>query len=212
LKNSITAIVVISFVSLLSSAAFADPMTYNGVGLNGVVTTHAPGLLADNLSVYAGQELVQYHGINYLAYCVDLNQYSASSDVTMMPVTSLPRGEQVAFLYNTYGLQAATGRQAAAVGVAIWELVAETGPTLDAGSGYFHITDNANAIADANVLLANLPTHYNNPIMPFVLHSTSAQDFVVGSWAIPEPATLALLAIGGLLFVRKGARKHLPPR
>ena len=207
MKNKVSAIAVV--LLMLSSLASADWMNYNGVGLNEIVTTHSPGLLADGLTVYAGQEYVNFDGNNYIGYCVDLNHYSTSADVIVKPVTEYAggvRGREIAYLFNTYASGVTTGSQAAALGVAIWELVAETTSTLDVTSGYFYITGNDGVAADANVLLADADNHslYSVLNMPVVFYSPTAQSFVVaGENDIPEPATMSLLALGSLVILRR---------
>jgi hypothetical protein len=190
----------VATICLVAPLASADYVTYNGVGLNEVVTTHCAGLLADNLSVQAGQEKVTYDGINYNGYCVDLNQYAASSNMTAVSAMALPNGKALSYLFTTYASTVTTNAQAAALGVAIWELVAETSSTLDATNGYFYITGNNSVALAANVLLASIPTgDYSLPYIPTVIQSPCTQDFIIGAaMDVPEPATMSLLALGGV--------------
>ena len=202
---SLAILLAVAVLGLFSPDARADIMYYNGMGLNQVVTLHAPGLLGDNLSVYAGQNRLNYQGQDLLGYCVDLNHYAVTADMAQEPVTSLPRGQQVAYLFDTYASQVTTSRQAAALAVAIWELVAETQSTLSATSGYFYITGNSTAASDADALLAGLPTTYTSPSNLEVLYSNSAQCFLVDlpSVTAPEPATVSLLVLGGVALMTR---------
>lgn len=206
LMLSIAALAAI--LTVLPSVAFGGVMSYEGVGLNEVATLHAAGFMADNLTVYAGQERVNYNGVDYLGYCVDLNHYAATADVTAIPVTALPHGQQVAYLFNTYAPEVTTPRQASALAVAVWELVSESSPDLNALTGSFNVSSNPDIAAAANLLLADLPASYSASNMPMVLYSQNAQAFVVaGQPAVPEPATLAVLLGGGLLALGR-RRRH----
>lgn len=206
------AILCVATVCLIALPASADLLTYNGVALNETVTTHCRGLLADNMTVNAGQEKMQFRGIDYLGYCVDVNQYAGSADMTPVSALDVHNGQALAYLFSTYAPLVTTNAQAAALGVAIWEVVTETGHTFDATSGYFYITGNSSIASAANTLLASIPTgNYGLPYGPTVLQSSTAQDFVIDmgfSAPIPEPATMTLLAIGsaGMLIRR---RRHV---
>ena len=207
--------IMITLACVLTLCAFtplasADWMNFNGVALNETVTIHAAGTLADNLTVYAGQEKVNFRGVDYLVYCVDTNHYAASADMTVKPVTSVNNGDKVAFLFNTYAPGVTTNLQAAALGVALWEVINETSPTFNANSGYFSITGNTDVATAANVLLASMPTHYDTTNYPSILFNPTAQSFVVGisNTPVPEPATMAMVVIGGAgMLLRRSRRK-----
>lgn len=193
-------------VLAISPSAWGSLMTYNGVALSQTVQTHAPGKLADGLTTYAGQELITFENVNYKAYCVDLNQYAATAQATAVPLnlTSFNNQWQLAYLFDTYAAGVTTDLQAAALGTAIWEVLTEpNGGAFDVTDTYsqFWITGNNSVAAAANALLASLPANYTPTVWPVVLQSATAQDFI-----IPEPATLALLGVGGLVLLRSRRR------
>jgi hypothetical protein len=205
---AITVVATLAVTSRVVSPASASMLNYIGVGPNEVVTTHAHGLLADNLSVYAGAENLSLGGVSMTGYCVDLNQYAGSGAVDVLPVSAVHNGNLVAYLLNTYGPTATTNRSAAALGVAIWEVVNETGTTFDATTGYFFITGNAGVATDANALLATLPTSYSGGNGVAILHSDIVQDFAVPMGiGAPEPAALCLLAAGAMAITRRRRRQ-----
>jgi hypothetical protein len=204
-KNALTLLALSALATLLCAPAQADFMNYNGMGLSEVVRLHAAGTLANNLSVYAGQNRLTFAGNDVLGYCVDINQYSGSGNVTVDSVASLPHGNDIAYLLNTYAPAVATNHDAAVLAVAIWEVLSETSSTFSATSGYFSISDNASVAADANTMLAAIPANYQPSVWPAVLHSDSIQDMAILTYA-PEPASLALLAVGGLAMMRKKGR------
>ena len=191
----------------LASIACADYMTFNGVGLNEIVRIHAAGTLADNLSVYAGQEKVRFLDTDLLAYCVDINQYSGSGEVTVGSVADLPHGNYIAYLLDTYAPNVATNHDAAVLGASIWEVLSEPTTDFDLSSGYFTISDNPGVLADANAMLASIPRNYQPTVWPVVLHSDSVQDMAISpSCGVPEPVTISLLGLGGAAILWRKRR------
>jgi hypothetical protein len=145
---------------------------------------------------------------------VDADHYSGNGDVTERSVLSLHNGQKIAYLYDTYVPQIHTAVDAAAVQVAIWELLYETpGTTFSAGSGRFYITGNDTVRNAANTLLTNLPATYTPVASLTVLDAATAQDMLIGSFGhdspTPEPATMALILVAVPFVVRRYRRTAL---
>lgn len=162
--------------------------------------------LADNLSVYAGQSKIHFQDTDFLAYCVDINQYSGSGDVTVGWVADLPHGNYIAYLMNTYASNVATNHDAAVLAASIWEVLSEPTTNFDLSSGYFTITDNPGVVTDADAILAGIPLDYQPTSWPSVLHSDSLQDMAVLTYGVPEPATIGLLILGGAAMLGRTRR------
>jgi hypothetical protein len=194
--SKLTVVVVFCALAAWINNAGASYMTYEGLGLKSNVKLHAAGTLADGLTIPAGQLKVRLEGTEYLGYCVDLNQYAGSGDVTVLGLDSLRNGDLVGYLYDTYAQDVDTGLEAAALGVAIWEVLYETSGAFNAGDGYLWISNNADVLAQANVLLEALPDHFIADDYIRVLNSPRVQDVVV-----PEPTTIAVLGLGGAGFL-----------
>jgi hypothetical protein len=205
MRNALALLALVAVTALLCCPAQADWMNYNGMGLCEVVRLHAPGTLGNNLSVYAGQNRLHYAGNDFLGYCVDINQYSGSGNVTVDSVASLPHGNDIAYLLNTYAPAVDTNHEAAVLAVAVWEVLSETSSTFNATSGYFYITDNASVAADANTMLATIPANYQPVAWPALLHSDCVQDMAVLTYA-PEPTTIGLMAMGGVAMAWRSRR------
>ncbi len=198
-KITIT-LVALATVAATSSFALASEMTYNGMQNTRNVKLHASGMLADGLTVRAGQTKVAWEGQNYLGYCVDVDHFVGTSDVTPISIYDVHNGHLAAYLFNTYGSEADTSLEASALSVAIWEVINEVdAETFGVGlnDGYFYISNNSTVTAAANALLQTLPETYLPVPEPIVLHSDSKQDIMIQG-QIPEPATMSLLALGGL--------------
>jgi hypothetical protein len=186
----------VSFL-LVASTASANVMTYDDLGLSSPVMLHAAGLLADGKTLRAGQYHFTYEGVPYYAFCVDIDHYAGTSQVTEEAITFLRNGEKVAYLYETFMPEIETGIDAAALAVSLWEVIYEEDQNdFDAGDGYLYITNNPAVLAAANDMLADVPDSYQPVTSLTVLDSECKQDMLIGSLGkIPEPATLALLAL-----------------
>lgn len=208
LKNAVNLIVAAALIASLAPIVHADFMTDNGMGLNETVRLHAAGTLADNLSVYAGQNKINFQGHDFLGYCVDITQYAGSADVTVNSVANLPHGSAIAYLLNTYAANVATNHDAAVLAVSIWEVLSETTTSFNVSGGYFTVTDNPGVVADANVMLAGIPTNYQPANWPSVLHSDCVQDMAVLTYGTPEPATIGLLSLGAVGMLWRTRRER----
>jgi hypothetical protein len=201
-KKNLPILVAAVTIVATSSFALASPMTYHGMGLARNVKIHSSGALADGLTVRAGQARITWNDEDYLAYCVDIDHYIGSADVTPMSSLTLNNGDLAAYLFNTYAADVDDSLSAAALGVALWEVINETEGTFDvsADAGSFYISRNNNVTLAANDLLATLPDSYVPDPDPIVLHSESKQDVMIRGedQPVPEPATMAMLALGGL--------------
>jgi len=200
--NRLNAPVLFAAMILLLAAfpAHAEMMLYDGIGLAAQVKFHGEGLYADGKTVWAGQYRITFQDAPYNAYCVDADQTSGSSEVTVAGLDVLRNGDLVGFLYETYADSVQTGADAGALAVAIWEVLYETDDTFDAGEGYFHITNNSSVRNAANLLLETLPDAYDPNMKLAVLCSDRHQDMLIATAGeIPEPATLCLFMAGGVL-------------
>ncbi len=203
LRNLSLSLVILA-IAAVPAVSSASMMQYKGTGLTENVKIHAEGALANNRLVKAGQLRVQWEGEDYLGYCVDINQWVGTTEVTPVSYDTLAGGEFAAYLFETYSMQASDRTTAAALGVAIWEVVNETSGTYDVDDGYFRISRNARVSSAANAMLASMPDSYDPVIDPIVLSSETHQDVMVhGFNEIPEPATMALITLGSTLLLRR---------
>ena len=93
---------VILSLCLIAPTVSADVMTFNGTELVSNVKLHAPGLPSDGRTVPAGLYSYTYQGAQLAAFCVDLGQYAATTEVSEQDISFLRNGDMVAFLYETY--------------------------------------------------------------------------------------------------------------
>ena len=203
MKNTtLLAITALLTLSGFAGSALAHDVTYHGLSLKKTVKIYAPGHLAHDKTVYAGMNSITWNGTDYDAWCVDIDQYAGNMDVSVHNTDSLPNGDILACLLNTNIGDVDTNLEAAALAVAIWEVLNES-PTngFDVTSGAFYIYTNSNdgsAVAPAaqallDGLFCDAATASPKPI---VLKSDCKQDMMIT--AVPEPATAAVLGLGGL--------------
>lgn len=206
MKSTLLALGV-SLLALPATQAQAAVLYFEGDGTNEIVTLHTPYAISDNVESYAGQELISFEGQEYVSWCVDLTKATGTGTAVEVSSAGYPHANWLAYLYWTYAPEATTPLKAAALQTAIWEVLTETSPTLDALSGTFWISGN-DAVADAaNALLATLPPENWQPgEYPMILQSDSVQNLM-----IPEPATATLAAAGlALLLSRRRVGRRRP--
>ena len=210
IRKSMMTVAVVVILVMGCHVASASIMTYKGIGLHSNVTLHAAGSPADGRRVSAGQYLISYEGTDYASYCVDIYHYLGSGEVTELPIDSLNNGDLVAFLFETYSEDVQDNIDAAALGVAIWEVIFETSDNFDVTDGYLSITGNDAVAQAANDLLSTLPDSYQTQWDMLVLHSDCKQDMIIPGSPIPEPATLMILNLGAMgLIIRQRRRKKV---
>jgi len=204
LAHAIILVVVLS-LSAFAPAARADMMTFTGAALTEWVKVKCDGLLADGMTVQAGSYGVVYQDRGFDAFCVDADHYAGSAYVSEVSIDTLSNSMQVAYLYETFVGSATDSETAAALGVALWEVLYETDDEFDVSTGEFRICRNDDVAAAANVMLTGMPDEYVPAMDLTVLHSRCRQDMLIGGLhAIPEPTTMALVLTGaGLMLARR---------
>ncbi len=199
-------IAVAAFALLVGAAIVqASPVTFNGMGLNQTVNYKLSEIDKSNK---AGQILITFQSQNLTAYCVDLNNTVKSSwDATPATVDFINGGRAAAFLYDTYAPSVDTALKAAALQVAIWEVVTDFGGSLNLLAGNFKLVDSENVRSLANTFLGSLPGDVGNyQSSSFIVKSGSdprSQHLIV-----PEPATLGVVMVAMGMMVADRRRRH----
>ena len=207
-----------------ASGDYLHNLYYKGTtGLGESVKLHAPGTLADGDTVYAGQMKYEYRGENFVSYCVDIDHWAGSSKVDELDISSLNRGNEIAYLFLSEADNVMDELGGAAMQVALWELLYETDghalnviPELDDGFSIRLRRHNSSdvAVADAaNALLATLgdmPAGWDAGTSVTLLHTESHQDTILPTGddptTVPEPCTAAVLGLGGVCVMLRRRR------
>lgn len=201
MKNRIhTFALAAAAVTFSVSAANATLIDYNGLGFNSTVEYKLEG---NSSKAKAGQMLIDFDGKDEIAFCVDLRHAVKSEwQASFAGVNYVNGGKAAAFLYDTFASTVDSNAKAAALQVAIWEVV-EDYSSLNLNSGKFKLVTTGSIASLANTYLAALPANLDN-------YSTNAYIIKSGSnprsqnLIVPEPGTvIAILAGIPLLFRRK---------
>jgi hypothetical protein len=159
----------------------------------------------------AGQLRISIDGFVTTAYCVDTFTPAGTGLMTIVPVTTLNRYNEISWLYDNFAGIVNSDFLGAALGVCIWECLYELPENqLSLSNGFYSIfnlldePDMDTITSLANLMLASLahmPAGYTSHQELVVLRSEDGlQDLLV---VIPEPLTMTLLAAGGLALLRR---------
>jgi PEP-CTERM motif len=176
-------------------------------------TLHYAGSPFNNGGVRAGEfkltgtNLTTGSAASFLTYCVDIfHALTVPGTYTITPLSTLFTGAKATninkLLANT---NPATADQSAAVQLAMWEIVNETGPIFNVNSGAnqgaFWMTGGSSAAARtlANNYLANLGSwSVSTTHTAQLLYSRTNQSQVFLT-PVPEPGTWAMMVFGFML-------------
>lgn len=214
--------VLAASVLLVPSKTFASDLNFAGMGQHDIVTIN--GLVSG--SFYAGE--IDWNWSNPVpagfdssitTYCVDLlHELSytqtvgiSNTDDPAMTTLAVDGGGKAAWLVDTYAAVVSTGVQAAALQVAIWESLYDNDHNLNTGN-FSLVTSNAAYTGAAEAMLIyNQANYYLNQL--FSSSAPNQQYYTAtATWfdaigpsggqnqiGTPEPATLALLGLGGAI-------------
>jgi hypothetical protein len=144
-------------------------------------------------------------GLDFAAFCVQPLQDIAYGETLVYEIQnplSLANIDIVARLIGGYLASSPTDQNAAAVQWAIWEITTETTAAQTLFEGSVRIIDPVGVATAslANQYLANVMNY--SPVALTYLSNPTRQDVV--SWnVIPEPASVGLAALSGLLLLRR---------
>jgi hypothetical protein len=215
---------------LVPSKAAASELSYTGMGLHDIVTID--GLVSG--SYYAGQITWDWNAPvpsgfdpSIVTYCVDIQHELADPQTVDISDTShlttpgvADGGGKAAWLFNTFGSTVSTGVQAAALQVAIWEVLYDNDHNLGGGAfqlvryGAYTGFDEANKIYDQANLYLTGPGGLFSSSAPNGSYYTSVATWLDATGprggqdqiTTPQPGTLALLGVGA--FVGRFARRR----
>jgi PEP-CTERM motif len=189
----------------LAHSVYLSGFTY---GSPSVVTVQsaAPGTSIAPFSVYAGQYSGTLDGMPFVTYCVELTQYlsfnTLYTDFTIVDGVAAWGASKSAMFDHLVSSIIGGHINSNAVGsgmaqAALWEVVYETASSYGFSSGSFGASSAMNAQIQSTttdwLAMGSSPLQYHVSL----LHSPTAQDLIlITPLAIPEPASIVLLAAG----------------
>lgn len=201
--------IAIAIVLACSSGSSAAIITFEGYVLSRDVNYQHNAVFETNQS--AGQMSITLDGAPFIAYCVDLDNDAPSQwQATLQPVSVINGGKAIAYLFDHFAAGVTTDNQAAALQVAIWEVVDDSPGVLNLTADHFRFTaasqgQFANVMAQAVIYLAAIPADLTNYFpQSFIIHSSVANQ--AQHLIVPEPASLSILAVGAMFVLRRSRR------
>jgi hypothetical protein len=202
------ALVVASFFGSAPLAKGAA-LTLTGIGLGNypvpLLTDHGTGLAPED--AYIVQILITLNGTATTAFCVDLftNIGLENYNALYGSPTDFTNGLRAAWIVENYSAAVDTNAEASALQLALWDVVHDNGDGLAAGTVQLVATGWETLVADTEAIVAaSLGQSSTNVtiLYPTSLTGVPAQTLITsGVWVdVPEPATWALMAAGGVLI------------
>jgi hypothetical protein len=209
-----TAVAAITMAPAVTQAATTIKITNYAFPVGSQTgTMHHAGSPFDGGGVRAGEfnltgtNLTTGRSASFLTYCVDIfHALTMPGTYTVSPLSTLFSGAKATNINKLLtNINLATADQSAAVQLAIWEIVFETGPTLNvnagANHGAFWMTGGSSGAARmlANSYLASLGSwNVSTTHTARLLYSRTNQSQVYLA-AVPEPGTWAMMIFGFML-------------
>ena len=197
-------------VLLLLSSCFslgATTITVTGAGFG---QDRVPILTNNGTTLnrsYSGEILVMINGKSQIAYCVDFftGIGIGSYNSTFLSPASYLNGARAAWIYEMNALTAVTNATAAAIQLAIWDVIHDGGDGLNAGNIRLSSSGSSSLRAAAEALISASAgrTSLNETILQNTAFNGAPAQWLITSGklypntAVPEPTTWTMIA-GGL--------------
>jgi hypothetical protein len=130
-------------------------------------------------------------------YCVDLDHMISlptEYEVTESTTESISNGSRIAWLYKNYSPAASTSGVAAALQLAIWEVLVDNGDGLNTGN--FRYTGGLSSFAGSQAQSMLAASVDKSESSGRVLRATGPYGQTMLAPPVPEPTSLALLGLG----------------
>ncbi|WP_424985173.1 VPLPA-CTERM sorting domain-containing protein [Microbulbifer sp. S227A] len=188
-----------------------DGNPFGTENLRQVVRVHSPELTTN---VYAGMyQMSGDNGFgNFAAFCVDLAEWlhDPVTYTTQPNLFTRSVQENIARLYNSVlgGSAVAevidTSLEAAGFQVALWEIVTESGTSLDVSDGTFRVSRNSGVANLAQSYLNNMGNAATDGYDITYLYNDGYQDLAtVAPVPVPAAGLLLLTGFGGFAMLRR---------
>ncbi len=145
-------------------------------------------------------------GAHFEAYCVDLFHSVGNGDtyaVNIKPMSMQgPNGTRAAWLFNTYAASVNTNQLGAALQLAIWDVISDNGDGFDVGDFKSSEGGSLRTLADS-YLSASAGMTGNAYWLEAQSHGERDNRNQNLMTAVPEPSSIAAIAVGALTLLRR---------